>query len=144
MALSMDSISKLSTRKKILLLIVILGIIAGLFTYLVVLPQNEERDRLKVELDNLTKELNEAKAITRDLPKFQEQAAMLEKQLAEAVTQLPNEKEIPEILKKTEEWMAINKFETVDSFRGKLSKTNLDNPAAIERVQFMKLYSGIE
>jgi len=100
MALSMDSISKLPTRKKILLLIVILGIIAGLFTYLVVLPQKEERDRLKVELNQLTKELNEAKAITRDLDKFREQAAMLERQLAEAITQLPNEKEIPEILRK--------------------------------------------
>ena len=100
MALSADSISKLSTRKKILLLIVILGVIAGLFTYVVVLPQNEELDRLTVDLNKLTKELNEAKAITRDLPKFKEQAAMLEKQLAEAITQLPNEKEIPEILKK--------------------------------------------
>lgn len=51
---------------------------------------------------------------------------------------------IPEILKGTVAWMHKHKFETVDSFRGKLSKTNLENPAAIERVQFMKLYSGIE
>jgi type IV pilus assembly protein PilO len=100
MALSMDSILKLSTRRKILLLVVLLGVIAVLFTYLVFLPQKEELDRLKVELNTLTKELNEAKAITRDLPKFKEQAALLERQLAEAITQLPNEKEIPEILKK--------------------------------------------
>jgi dihydroorotate dehydrogenase (fumarate) len=51
---------------------------------------------------------------------------------------------IPEILNNTADWMKDHKFETVDSFRGKLSKTNLKNPAAIERVQFMKLYSGIE
>jgi dihydroorotate dehydrogenase (fumarate) len=51
---------------------------------------------------------------------------------------------IPEILKNTVEWMKKHNFETVDSFRGKLSQTNLENPAAIERVQFMKLYSGIE
>jgi dihydroorotate dehydrogenase (fumarate) len=51
---------------------------------------------------------------------------------------------IPEILNGTVSWMNKHKFETVDSFRGKLSKTNLQNPAAIERVQFMKLYSGIE
>jgi dihydroorotate dehydrogenase (fumarate) len=51
---------------------------------------------------------------------------------------------IPEILDKTGEWMNKHNFDTVDSFRGKLSKTNLENPAAIERVQFMKLYSGIE
>ncbi|MCX6253620.1 MAG: dihydroorotate dehydrogenase-like protein [Bacteroidia bacterium] len=51
---------------------------------------------------------------------------------------------ISEILKNTGEWMKKHKFNTVDSFRGKLSKSNLENPAAIERVQFMKLYSGIE
>ena len=51
---------------------------------------------------------------------------------------------IPEILSKTGDWMKKHGFETIDSFRGKLSKSNLENPAAIERVQFMKLYSGIE
>jgi dihydroorotate dehydrogenase (fumarate) len=51
---------------------------------------------------------------------------------------------IPEILNKTGEWMKTHSFATVGSFRGKLSKSNLENPAAIERVQFMKLYSGIE
>jgi hypothetical protein len=35
-------------------------------------------------------------------------------------------------------------FENAEAFRGKLSKSKLENPAAIERVQFMKLYSGIE
>jgi dihydroorotate dehydrogenase (fumarate) len=51
---------------------------------------------------------------------------------------------IPEILNGTGLWMRKHGFESVDSFRGKLSKSNLENPAAIERVQFMKLYSGIE
>jgi dihydroorotate dehydrogenase (fumarate) len=53
-------------------------------------------------------------------------------------------KVIPEIISGTEAWMKKNQFDSVDSFRGKLSKSNLENPAAIERVQFMKLYSGIE
>jgi dihydroorotate dehydrogenase (fumarate) len=51
---------------------------------------------------------------------------------------------IPEILNGTDVWMKKHSFASVDSFRGKLSKSNLENPAAIERVQFMKLYSGIE
>jgi dihydroorotate dehydrogenase (fumarate) len=51
---------------------------------------------------------------------------------------------IPDILNKTGEWMREHNFQTIDSFRGKLSRSNLENPAAIERVQFMKLYSGIE
>ena len=51
---------------------------------------------------------------------------------------------IPEILKGTSAWMKKHKFDDVISFRGKLSKSNLENPAAIERVQYMKLYSAIE
>jgi dihydroorotate dehydrogenase (fumarate) len=51
---------------------------------------------------------------------------------------------VPEILKGTIEWMAKHKFESVDGFRGKLSKAKIENPAALERVQFMKLYSDIE
>jgi dihydroorotate dehydrogenase (fumarate) len=51
---------------------------------------------------------------------------------------------IPEILNKTSDWMKKHGFADVNAFRGKLNKANLENPAAIERVQFMKLYSGIE
>jgi dihydroorotate dehydrogenase (fumarate) len=51
---------------------------------------------------------------------------------------------IPEILENSSAWMKKHGFESVDSFRGKLSKSRMENPAAIERVQFMKLYSGIE
>ncbi|MEI7595890.1 MAG: dihydroorotate dehydrogenase-like protein [Bacteroidota bacterium] len=41
-------------------------------------------------------------------------------------------------------WMQRHNFEKIEDFRGKLCKSNLEHPAAIERVQFMKLYSGIE
>lgn len=51
---------------------------------------------------------------------------------------------IPDILMKMDVWMNAHNFNTIDSFRGKLSRKNLENPAAIERVQFMKLYAGIE
>ena len=51
---------------------------------------------------------------------------------------------IPRIIEETKAWMKNHGFDNVDEFRGKLSKSKLENPAAIERVQFMKLYSGIE
>ncbi len=51
---------------------------------------------------------------------------------------------VPDILLRMNDWMKRHNFNSVDEFRGKLSKSNLENPAAIERVQFMKLYSGIE
>ncbi len=51
---------------------------------------------------------------------------------------------IPDILNKMSAWMQAHNFNSIEDFRGKLSSKNLENPAAIERVQFMKLYAGIE
>jgi dihydroorotate dehydrogenase (fumarate) len=51
---------------------------------------------------------------------------------------------VPDFLARINGWMKKHNFESIDDFRGKLSKNNLENPAAIERVQFMKMYSGIE
>ena len=41
-------------------------------------------------------------------------------------------------------WMNAKGFATIEDFRGKLSLKNSQNPAAYERVQFMKHFSGIE
>lgn len=43
-----------------------------------------------------------------------------------------------------EAWMKKNDFKTTDDFIGKLSVKSADNPAAYERVQFMKHFAGIE
>jgi len=51
---------------------------------------------------------------------------------------------IPEFLKDISVWMKNHNFKSIDEFKGELNKTNLENPSALERVQFMKLYSGIE
>jgi type IV pilus assembly protein PilO len=99
MALSMDSILKLPTPKKAIILVVILCVIAGLYLYLFFMPQREELNFAKGELSKLTKELSESRAITRDLEKFKGQVEKLNEELKHALTQLPNEKEIPEILK---------------------------------------------
>ena len=53
-------------------------------------------------------------------------------------------KEIPAILNTISEWMDIKGFKTIDQFRGKMSVKKSENPAAWERVQFMKYFSGIE
>ncbi len=95
----MDSILKLSTQKKVFMLAAILCIIAGLYLYAFFLPQRDELNLAKGELSKLTKELNESRAITRDLQKFKDQVNKLNEELKNALTQLPNEKEIPEILK---------------------------------------------
>ncbi|HPF00423.1 MAG: dihydroorotate dehydrogenase-like protein [Bacteroidales bacterium] len=42
------------------------------------------------------------------------------------------------------DWMDKNNYKSIDDFRGKMSYKAHSNPAAFERVQFMKYYSGIE
>jgi len=99
MALSMDSILKLPTQKKVLILVVLLCVIAGLYLYAFFIPRQDELKVAKGELDKFRKELIVSKDITRDLQKFKEQVERLNEELKNALTQLPNEKEIPEILK---------------------------------------------
>ena len=99
MALSIDTVLKLPTPKKVLILIAILCIMAGLYFYLFFSPQQDELVALRGKLDKSIKDLNESEAITRDLKKFREQEKKLNEELTDALKQLPNEKEIPEVLK---------------------------------------------
>ena len=48
------------------------------------------------------------------------------------------------MIKFVEDWMDKHKFKTTDDFIGKMSYKDTENPAAYERVQFMKHFAGIE
>lgn len=50
---------------------------------------------------------------------------------------------IEEIISGLQNWMTKHNFNSLNDFRGKMSQAKLENPAIYERVQFMKLYSGI-
>ena len=99
MALTMESLLKLPTKKKVVILLVILGVLTGVYYYLFFKPQQEELSRLGGELSTLKKQLDESIAIHRDLEKFKAQVAELNRELQVVRTQLPDEKEIPELLK---------------------------------------------
>ena len=53
-------------------------------------------------------------------------------------------KEIQSMLEELENWMDRKNFNTIEQFSGKMSIAKAENPAAYERVQFMKHFSGIE
>jgi len=75
MAVSMDSIVKLPTSKKIAILVVVVIVIIGLYVYAAYLPQREELTRLKSQRDKLVKELNESRAVAKNLEKFKKEVA---------------------------------------------------------------------
>jgi type IV pilus assembly protein PilO len=99
MALTMDTIYKLPTSRKVIILVVLVCLVIGLYGYAYYIPQHNEIEILKGELNKLARELNESKAIAKDLDKFKKQVEQLNIELTNALTQLPNEKEIPEILR---------------------------------------------
>ncbi len=82
-----------------MILVVILCVITGAYFYSMFTPQKRELDAMKSELSKLVEELEKSKAIARDLEKYKAQVEQMNKELAVALTQLPTEKEIPEILK---------------------------------------------
>ncbi len=99
MALTMDSILKLPTPKKALILGIILCVMIGAYVWSFLLPLEEEIKVARAEKSKVTKELSESRAVARDLQKYNEQVAKLNEELRDALTQLPNETEIPEILR---------------------------------------------
>lgn len=50
---------------------------------------------------------------------------------------------IQEMLNGLDEWMEEKSYEKISDFKGKLSYDKASNPAAFERIQFMKYYGGI-
>ncbi len=99
MAISGDTLLKLPTSKKMLLLAGILFIITGLYVYTIYLPAREELVALEQQLNKSAAVLNQSKAVTKDIERFKKQIEGLNEELKDALKQLPNEREIPEILK---------------------------------------------
>jgi type IV pilus assembly protein PilO len=99
MALTVDSILKLPRSKKIMLLAVILLALTGVYYYFLYTPEKQDLDVLEAKYNTLAKQLQESKDIHRDLEKFEAEVAKLNEELAVVRTQLPDEKEIPDLLR---------------------------------------------
>lgn len=52
--------------------------------------------------------------------------------------------QIQQMLKGLNKWMDEKGYNTIDQFRGKMSQAETTNPAAYERIQFMKYFSEIQ
>lgn len=51
---------------------------------------------------------------------------------------------LPDLITELSSWMSRHSFSKISDFKGMLAMKNVSNPAAYERVQFIKLFSGIE
>jgi len=115
MAFGIDTsqISNLSPAKKILLVLVILALIPGLYWYSLHRGYAKTTQRLQGDLATKQAKLNENKAIVRNLPRFKEEVEKLNLRLAEVVQELPNSREIPNLLETISNLGAVNGLEVL-------------------------------
>lgn len=93
-----EKILKLPLYQRLLILGVLIVAIVGAFVWFLFLPEYEKLGEMDQEIARLEADYRQKKQIADNLPKFKAEYAKLEEQLQEALTQLPNSKEIPTLL----------------------------------------------
>ena len=93
-----EKILKLPTKQKILILVLVVIIEAAALIWFLYLPKHKELAGLKVEVARLQAEIEEKTRIANNLPRLQKEYDQLNIELAQALTELPNSKEIPSLL----------------------------------------------
>jgi type IV pilus assembly protein PilO len=98
MAITLESIVKLPTSRKILILGILTAVIIGLYFYLIYMPNLESLKKKKAEMVALENQVRELRIVAANMKRFQAEAAKLREELKVAMTQLPTSKEIPSLL----------------------------------------------
>jgi type IV pilus assembly protein PilO len=113
MAIDAETIANLSPAKKLILLLVIAGIIVGSYWYGFYRSKARTLKALEAEYSTKQAKLNENEAIVRNLPRFKEEVDKLSVRLKTVVRELPNRREIPNLLETISNLGAINGLEVV-------------------------------
>jgi type IV pilus assembly protein PilO len=93
-----EKVLKLPTKQKILILVLVVILEAAALVWFLYLPKHNELSGLKVELAKLQTEIDDKTRIANNLPRLQKEYDQLNIELAQALTELPNSKEIPSLL----------------------------------------------
>ena len=93
-----EKILKLPTKQKVMLLVLVIILEAAALVWFLYLPKHKELTGLRVEYSRLQSEIDEKIKIANNLPKVQAEYEQLNRELALALTELPNSKEIPALL----------------------------------------------
>ena len=93
-----DNLLKLPTRQKLIILLSILLIEGGVLFWTLYLPYYKKLTELQDNLHSLQGQIDENRKIANNLPRFKREYDDLNKELEHALTELPNQKEIPTLL----------------------------------------------
>lgn len=93
-----EKILKLPTKQKIAILLLVIILESAALVWFLYLPKHKELAGLKVELSKLQTEIDDKNRIANNLPRLQKEYDQLNIELVQALTELPNSKEIPSLL----------------------------------------------
>jgi len=93
------SLNKLPLAQKIGVLVFIVGGISAANYFLLVQPEYEQVQRQEGVLHTLDDELSQKQAIANNLAQFKHEKDVLERRLQQALTELPNEANIDELIR---------------------------------------------
>jgi len=99
MALTAESILRLSTPKKVLILVVVLLLIFALFWQFSYRPQRERIAQKERKLTELINERNVKRKLAKEYDKYKAELKVIRERLKEMMAKLPEKKEIPLLLK---------------------------------------------
>ncbi|RQW88629.1 MAG: pilus assembly protein PilO [Geobacter sp.] len=98
MDLGIDKIAKLPNKQKIALLILLLLAEVTVLFFLLIQPKYKELKKLDEKLAGLQQQVQENRILAARLPILIKEYEQLSRQLNAALTELPNEREIPGLL----------------------------------------------
>ena len=98
MDLGIDKITKLPNKQKVALLILLLLAFGAALFFLLIKPKYKELKEAEASLSNLQAQIAENRRLAANLPALIIEYERLKKALEAALTELPNQKEIPALL----------------------------------------------
>ncbi len=93
-----EKLLKLPTKEKVALLVLVMIVEGGALFYGLHRPRMKELADLKTRHEDLQRQIQENRSIANNLPRFKAEYEQLKKDLDSALTELPNQKEIPSLL----------------------------------------------
>lgn len=94
-----EQVEKIKMPYRVLIFLGTIALLTALFVYFMYLPKAEEIERTNREIATLKQRLNKARIRAKNLKRFEQEYAQVDAQFQEALKLLPNEKEIPSLLR---------------------------------------------
>jgi type IV pilus assembly protein PilO len=91
-------IFELPARQRVLLLVGLVGVLFFSYAYFLYWPRSEEIDAKEAQVDEMTRDRDKKAALAANLDQMRKIVADLNAALKQAVAQLPDTKEIPDLL----------------------------------------------